>query len=221
MNSNPTNREKVTRRLSRGPSQSSGKSARTSRRVELGNEPATFERVAELIVQDADPQAPRRQGRRRRSPSGAHSSQDSSSRRALSRVRRRSDFYRELDTGLSRPDGGSEDSRCYSASKRNLGRRVARANRMIRARSMSAALMASARRIVLPQMHPGQMKAFWALGPHRFKALRCGRRFGKREFAKIWIGHHRQNLALCIGLGCRANRGGAAGNLAASGVCLP
>jgi hypothetical protein len=53
MNSNPTNREKVTRRLSRGPSQSSGKSARTSRRVELGNEPATFERVAELIVQDA------------------------------------------------------------------------------------------------------------------------------------------------------------------------
>jgi hypothetical protein len=59
---------------------------------------------------------------------------------------------------------------------------------MIRARSMSAALMASARRIVLPQMHPGQMKAFWALGPHRFKALRCGRRFGKTEFAKIWIG---------------------------------
>ena len=23
--------------------------------------------------------------------------------------------------------------------------------------------------------------------PHRFKALRCGRRFGKTEFAKTWI----------------------------------
>lgn len=27
----------------------------------------------------------------------------------------------------------------------------------------------------------------WALKPHRFKALRCGRRFGKTEFAKTWI----------------------------------
>ena len=30
-------------------------------------------------------------------------------------------------------------------------------------------------------------KAHWALQPHRFKALRCGRRFGKTEFAKTWI----------------------------------
>jgi hypothetical protein len=42
-------------------------------------------------------------------------------------------------------------------------------------------------RIILPQMHSGQLKAFRALRPHRFKALRCGRRFGKTEFAKAWI----------------------------------
>jgi hypothetical protein len=33
----------------------------------------------------------------------------------------------------------------------------------------------------------GQSKAHWALWPNRFKALRCGRRFGKTEFAKTWI----------------------------------
>lgn len=42
-------------------------------------------------------------------------------------------------------------------------------------------------RIILPQMHSGQLKAFRALRLHRFKALRCGRRFGKTEFAKAWI----------------------------------
>ena len=42
-------------------------------------------------------------------------------------------------------------------------------------------------RIILPQMHSGQLNAFRALRPHRFKALRCGRRFGKTEFAKAWI----------------------------------
>jgi hypothetical protein len=31
------------------------------------------------------------------------------------------------------------------------------------------------------------VNAFWALHEHRFKALRCGRRFGKTDFAKIWI----------------------------------
>jgi hypothetical protein len=30
--------------------------------------------------------------------------------------------------------------------------------------------------------------AWWALQGHRFKALRCGRRWGKTDFAKIWIG---------------------------------
>jgi hypothetical protein len=29
--------------------------------------------------------------------------------------------------------------------------------------------------------------AHWALSGHRLKALRCGRRFGKTDFAKIWI----------------------------------
>src|SRR3981189_2486350 len=42
--------------------------------------------------------------------------------------------------------------------------------------------------ISLGKRHPGQIKAYWALKPHRYKILRCGRRFGKTEFAKIWIG---------------------------------
>jgi hypothetical protein len=44
------------------------------------------------------------------------------------------------------------------------------------------------RRISLAPLHTGQIRAHWALAPHRFKALRCGRRFGKTEFAKTWIG---------------------------------
>jgi hypothetical protein len=36
-------------------------------------------------------------------------------------------------------------------------------------------------------MHTGQLAAYWALLPHRFKALRCGRRFGKTDFGKMWI----------------------------------
>jgi hypothetical protein len=43
------------------------------------------------------------------------------------------------------------------------------------------------RRISLGQLHAGQARAHWALTAHRFKALRCGRRFGKTEFAKTWI----------------------------------
>jgi hypothetical protein len=39
----------------------------------------------------------------------------------------------------------------------------------------------------LPQLHAGQAAAYWALQPHRFKVLRCGRRFGKTELAKTWI----------------------------------
>jgi len=41
----------------------------------------------------------------------------------------------------------------------------------------------------LGPFHAGQVAAFWALKPHRFKALRCGRRFGKTDFAKSWISH--------------------------------
>ena len=36
-------------------------------------------------------------------------------------------------------------------------------------------------------MHAGQVAAFRVLRAHRFKVLRCGRRFGKTDFAKIWI----------------------------------
>src|ERR1700682_3909902 len=39
----------------------------------------------------------------------------------------------------------------------------------------------------LGTLHSGQVAAYWALRPHRFKALRCGRRFGKTDFAKTWI----------------------------------
>jgi hypothetical protein len=53
---------------------------------------------------------------------------------------------------------------------------------------MSALSSARARVITLPRLHEGQWQAFWALQAHRFKALRCGRRFGKTEFAKAWIG---------------------------------
>jgi hypothetical protein len=39
----------------------------------------------------------------------------------------------------------------------------------------------------LGPLHSGQVRAYWALQRHRFKALRCGRRFGKTAFAKTWI----------------------------------
>ena len=39
----------------------------------------------------------------------------------------------------------------------------------------------------LRKLHAGQATAFWDLQPHRFKALRSGRRFGKTDMAKIWI----------------------------------
>jgi hypothetical protein len=42
-------------------------------------------------------------------------------------------------------------------------------------------------KLSLQQLHTGQLNAYWALKQHRFKALRCGRRFGKTEFAKTWI----------------------------------
>jgi len=42
-------------------------------------------------------------------------------------------------------------------------------------------------RLSLGTLHSDQVKAYWALKPHRFKALRCGRRWGKTDFAKTWI----------------------------------
>jgi hypothetical protein len=41
--------------------------------------------------------------------------------------------------------------------------------------------------VALMPLHEGQVKAYWALQPHRFKALRSGRRFGKTDFGKTWI----------------------------------
>src|SRR5580692_13216719 len=45
----------------------------------------------------------------------------------------------------------------------------------------------SVSRLSLRRLHDGQIAALRALQPHRFKALRCGRRFGKTDFAKAWI----------------------------------
>jgi hypothetical protein len=39
----------------------------------------------------------------------------------------------------------------------------------------------------LGTLHAGQAAAYRALMGHRFKALRCGRRFGKTDLAKTWI----------------------------------
>ncbi len=41
--------------------------------------------------------------------------------------------------------------------------------------------------IALQPLHDGQVEAYWALHGSRFKALRCGRRFGKTALAKTWI----------------------------------
>jgi hypothetical protein len=45
----------------------------------------------------------------------------------------------------------------------------------------------SVSQISLRVLHSGQEKADQALHPYRFKALRCGRRYGKTDFAKSWI----------------------------------
>ncbi|HEX3496449.1 MAG TPA: hypothetical protein VHT02_04615 [Methylocella sp.] len=42
-------------------------------------------------------------------------------------------------------------------------------------------------KISVGRLHAGQVAAYRALHGHRFKALRCGRRFGKTDFAKTWI----------------------------------
>jgi hypothetical protein len=52
---------------------------------------------------------------------------------------------------------------------------------------MSARSTPRPRTISLTQLHSAQAEAYWTLRPFRFKALRCGRRFGKTDFAKTWI----------------------------------
>lgn len=52
---------------------------------------------------------------------------------------------------------------------------------------MSAIVRIPTATISIGKMHAGQIAAFQALRGHRFKALRCGRRFGKTDFGKIWI----------------------------------
>jgi hypothetical protein len=57
-------------------------------------------------------------------------------------------------------------------------------NRTIKGRSKPTTV-----RISIDPLHAGQLKALSALRGQRFKALRCGRRFGKTELAKGWIKH--------------------------------
>lgn len=52
---------------------------------------------------------------------------------------------------------------------------------------MSVRTTFNRRLISLMPLHSGQVAAYRALRPYRFKALRCGRRFGKTDFAKTWI----------------------------------
>ena len=52
---------------------------------------------------------------------------------------------------------------------------------------MSSIIRPGDSEFILPPLHAGQAEAYWALHKHRFKVLRCGRRFGKTEFAKTWI----------------------------------
>jgi hypothetical protein len=53
---------------------------------------------------------------------------------------------------------------------------------------MSSLIRPAGNQLSLGTMHTGQVAAYWVLKPHRFKALRCGRRFGKTDFGKMWIG---------------------------------
>src|SRR5436190_19225114 len=52
---------------------------------------------------------------------------------------------------------------------------------------MAGKRQAPLQRLSLGALHTGQVQAFLVLRGHRFKALRCGRRFGKTDFAKTWI----------------------------------
>jgi hypothetical protein len=52
---------------------------------------------------------------------------------------------------------------------------------------MTARLRKREIEIALVELHEGQAAAYRALKPHRLKVLRCGRRFGKTDFAKTLI----------------------------------
>ena len=52
---------------------------------------------------------------------------------------------------------------------------------------MSSAIRRAETVLSLGTMHTGQVNAYRVLRPCRFKALRCGRRFGKTDFAKMWM----------------------------------
>src|SRR5271163_1356348 len=52
---------------------------------------------------------------------------------------------------------------------------------------MSGRVKSTQTPLSLGPLHSGQVKAYWALQKHRFKALCCGRRFGKTAFTKTWI----------------------------------
>ena len=42
-------------------------------------------------------------------------------------------------------------------------------------------------KLKLPTYHADQARAFWKFHGHRYKLLRCGRRWGKTDMGKVWI----------------------------------
>jgi len=69
------------------------------------------------------------------------------------------------------------------------GRRALRCaflSRRVKGTAMSIRFATSVPKIWFEPMHAGQKRAFAALANHRFKALRCGRRFGKTALAMSW-----------------------------------
>ena len=116
-------------------------------------------------------------------------SQNLGSRGALRRPGPRPDSGGELDRRLSWSNRRPENRRSRGRARRHACRMVVVVGEMIERANSRCPFHRAAhgRRISLGQLHLGQLKAHWALQPHRFKALRCGRRFGKTEFAKNWI----------------------------------
>ena len=53
---------------------------------------------------------------------------------------------------------------------------------------MSTVIRPAQTEIFLGTMHRGQVAAYRALQGSQLKVLRCGRRFGKTDYAKMWIG---------------------------------
>ena len=77
-----------------------------------------------------------------------------------------------LARGLSRPDRQPEERRVRSRARRRATRMVVVTRELIEGQVRDV-LLSTARglRISLGQLHPGQVKAYWALQPHRSRCF--------------------------------------------------